>query len=122
MRENEMSVETYEEKDKLFKDKLGITEEDLQVFYRVQKYFYIIDAFCWCSDNDYPCSDELAEEMAEYVEHHHDSTLSHWGNFEAAYNACVEPDTEPDDDMQFAGDIYGYDDVDYDIYGGESLD
>lgn len=116
MRKNEMSVETYEEKDKLFKDKLGITEEDLQAFYKVQRYFYIIDAFCWCSDNDYPCSDELAERMAEYVEHHHDSTLSHWDNFEAAYNACAEPESAPDEDeMQFAGDICGYDDSEADM-------
>lgn len=116
MRKNEMSVETYDEKDKLFKDKLGITEEDLQAFYKVQKYFYIMDAFCWCSDNDYPCSDELAVEMAEYVEHHHDSTLSHWDNFEAAYYACAEPESTPnEDEMQFAGDIYGYDDSEADI-------
>ena len=117
-----MSGEEHGSKEALFQEKLGITESDFDTYRKVERYFYILDAFCWCSDNGYPCSDELAEAMADYVIDNHDSDMSHWNNFEAAYNACAEPDTEPDEDMQFAGDIYGWDDVNNDVYGGESLD
>ncbi len=117
-----LSGKEYGAKETLFQEKLGITESDFETYRKIERYFYILDAFCWCSDNDYPCSDELAEAMADYVIDNHDSDMSHWDNFETAYNACAEPDTEPDEDMQFAGDIYGYDDVDNDIYGGESLE
>lgn len=122
MRKYELSTEAYTEKDVRFQKKYAITEEDRNTFYRVQKYYYVMDALSWCSDNDLPCSDELAEAMAGYVEDNHDSTLSHWDNFEAAYYACADAESEEDDDMQFAGDIYGCDDVYNDVYGGESLD
>ena len=85
-----MTTEEYRKKDEMFHEKLGITTEDLMTFYKVQKYYYIMDAFSWCSDNGYDCDDELAERMAGYVENKHDSNMSHWDNFEAAYYACTE--------------------------------
>ena len=84
MTENEFS-----KKETLFAEKLGVTDQDFAAYRKVQKYFYILDAFCWCSDNDYPCSDELAEEMADFVMDNHDSNMPHWDNFAAAYDACA---------------------------------
>lgn len=84
MTENEFSY-----KEIIFAEKLGVTNQDFEVYRKVQKYFYILDAFCWCSDNDCPCSDKLAEEMADYVIDNNDSNMSHWDNFAAAYDACA---------------------------------
>lgn len=85
MTENEFS-----KKEIIFAEKLDITDKDFETYRKVLKYFYVLDAFCWCSDNNCSCSDELAEEMADYVIDNHDSNLSHWDNFEAAYDACAQ--------------------------------
>lgn len=85
MTESEFNI-----KETRFAEKLGVTNQDFEAYKKVQKYFYILDAFCWCSDNDYPCSDELAEEMADYVIDNHDSNMSHWDNFAVAYEAFAQ--------------------------------
>ena len=85
-----MTGEEYSEKCDLYLEKLGITDCDFEAYGKVHKYYLTMDAFIWCDENGIECTDELAESMADYVRFKHDSTLSHWDNFEAAYNACKE--------------------------------
>lgn len=68
----------------------GIKPEDEAAFRRMDKYYYFLDAFMWCEDNEYGCDYDLAVAMSEYVEDNYDSNMTHWDNFEAAYNACRE--------------------------------
>lgn len=85
-----MTGKEYGKKREQYLEKLGITDSDFEASGRVQRYFYILDAFIWCDENGVECTDELAESMADYVGFKHDSTMSYWDNFEAAYNALKE--------------------------------
>lgn len=78
------------DKDEFFMEKLGISRADIDSYYKVQRYFYIMDAFAWCEMEGKECSNELAEAMADFLCYRYDSTVSHWGNFEGAYYALKE--------------------------------
>lgn len=70
------------------KIKYEINEEQAWEIYMAVKYNnYLEDAECWCQENDADIQNpKMFALMADYVIDKHDSTLSHWDNFQAAYD------------------------------------
>lgn len=84
-----ISANEYKAKQKLFSERLGLTEADFEAYRKVRKYYFALDVLTWCDDNGKPCTDDLIEEIADFLVYEYDSNLSEDDNFEAAYEACT---------------------------------
>ena len=89
-----ISVTEYKAKQKLFSERLGLTEADFEAYRKVRKYYFALDVLTWCADNDKPCTDDLAEEIADFLVYEYNSNLTEDDNFEAAYEACTEDEID----------------------------
>lgn len=89
-----ISAKEYKAKQKLFSERLGLTEADFEAYRKVRKYYFALDILTWCDDNEKSCTDDLAEEVADFLVYEYDSNLTEDENFEAAYEACTEEETD----------------------------